>query len=109
MCNTIIHSSTYMTNPLPVWLDCDPGHDDMMAIIMSATHPSLALKGISATHGNQSVDKTYINGLRTVFMTGKNIPVYKGYAMPLTRESRACPEIHGESGLGGIDWAEYDK
>lgn len=49
-----------------------------------------------------------MNAKRTVFLSGKHIPVYKGYAEPLCRESRACPEIHGETGLGGIDWAPID-
>lgn len=94
---------------LPIWLDCDPGHDDMMAIMLASTNPRLCLKGISSTHGNQTVDKTYLNALRTTFLTGNPVPVYRGYAAPLVRESRACPEIHGESGLGGFDWAEIDK
>ncbi|CAL5980335.1 Uridine_nucleosidase [Hexamita inflata] len=94
---------------LPIWLDCDPGHDDMMAIMLASTSPALNLVGISTTHGNQSVDKTFVNAVRTTFLTGNRVPVYRGFAEPLTRQSKACPEIHGESGLGGFDWTDVDK
>ena len=90
---------------LPIWLDCDPGHDDMMAIIMAVLSPGLDLRGISTTHGNQTVEKTYQNARRTLVLAGKQVPVFKGYKEPLTRESKSCPEIHGESGLGGVDWS----
>jgi uridine nucleosidase len=50
--------TTSLENKTLVWLDCDPGHDDALAIILAAYHPSLKLIGISTTHGNQTVDKT---------------------------------------------------
>ena len=93
---------------LPIWLDCDPGHDDMMGIILAATNPKLSLRGISTTHGNQTVQKTFQNARRTVYLTGRRIPVYCGAGAPLKRESRVCPEIHGESGLGGVSWEDVD-
>eukprot|EP00703_Trepomonas_sp_PC1_P002043 JAP94563.1 Inosine-uridine preferring nucleoside hydrolase family protein [Trepomonas sp. PC1] len=94
---------------LPIWLDCDPGHDDMMAIIMASVSPAVELKGISTTHGNQTVEKTYQNARRTTVLTGIQVPVYKGYSEPLIRQSKACPEIHGESGLGGVEWYKIDE
>jgi len=97
-----------------VWLDCDPGHDDAMAIILAAYgnagtwqargfHP-IDLIGVSTVCGNQTVEKTTDNALRMLNLIDRNdVPVYRGADKPLTRPKRNCPEIHGESGLDGPD------
>ena len=92
-------------------LDCDPGHDDLAAIMLLVYSSSLDCQFISTTHGNQTVNKTYQNARRTLNLIKRadKIPVYKGYSRPLIRESVACPEIHGDSGLGGVDWDPIDK
>ena len=92
-------------------LDCDPGHDDAIMIMLAVYHPKLSVQYISTTHGNQTVNKTYLNARRilTLIHRADTIPVYKGYSRPLIRESIACPEIHGESGLAGVDWEKIDK
>lgn len=92
-------------------LDCDPGHDDLAMIMLAVYSPKLDVQYISTTHGNQTVNKTYQNARRTLNLIKRadKIPVYKGYSKPLIRASVACPEIHGESGLGGVDWSEIDK
>ncbi|CAI5474269.1 unnamed protein product [Closterium sp. Yama58-4] len=96
-----------MDPPRPVWLDCDPGHDDAMAIILAAHTPSLHLLGISTVHGNQSVQKVTINARRVLLMCARpDIPVFCGQASPLMRARQHCAEIHGESGLDGPDWGE---
>lgn len=51
-------------------LDCDPGHDDMIAIILAAYAPGIKLLGISTTHGNVAVEKTTVNALRILKMAG---------------------------------------
>lgn len=91
-------------------LDCDPGHDDLAMIMLAVYNPKLDVQYISTTHGNQTVNKTYINARRTLNLIKRadKIPVYRGYSRPLTRLSVACPEIHGESGLGGVDWSQVD-
>ena len=62
-----------------IWLDCDPGHDDAMAILMAATHPSLKLLGISTVYGNSTLEKTTNNTLKVLKMAGiEGISVYKG-------------------------------
>lgn len=90
-----------------VWLDCDPGHDDAMAIILAAglSHAySVNLIGVSTVCGNQTVEKTTDNALRILNLINRNdVPVYRGADKPLTRPKRNCPEIHGESGLDGPD------
>ncbi|MBC8215427.1 MAG: nucleoside hydrolase [Candidatus Marinimicrobia bacterium] len=84
----------------PVWLDCDPGHDDCFAIALAAYHQKLNLLGISTTGGNQSVEKTTSNALSWLSHIGKStIPVYRGEANPLVLKPQICAEIHGESGL----------
>ena len=103
-----------------VWLDCDPGHDDAMAIILAAYGnpdiPSINrfreygdsrgidLIGVSTVCGNQTVEKTTDNALRMLNLINRNdVPVHRGADKPLTRPKRNCPEIHGESGLDGPD------
>lgn len=84
----------------PVWLDCDPGHDDCFAIALAAYHQKLNLLGISTTGGNQSVEKTTSNALTWLNIIHKpEIPVYRGEANPLVLKPQICAEIHGESGL----------
>jgi inosine-uridine nucleoside N-ribohydrolase len=86
--------------PVPIWLDCDPGHDDAIAILLACHSPSVRLIGISTLHGNQTVDKTTHNALRMLSVAGcRSVPVVAGQAKPLMRPLKSCPEIHGQSGL----------
>ncbi|KAF4761747.1 hypothetical protein HAV15_005819 [Penicillium sp. str.  len=90
--------------PTPLWLDCDPGHDDAFAILIAAHHPSLNLLGISTIHGNASLEKTTANAGSVLEAIGKpNIPVYPGSHKPFSRPALHAPDIHGESGLDGTD------
>lgn len=83
-----------------VILDCDPGHDDAMAILLAAKH--LDVLGITTVAGNQTLDKVTINALKVVELAGlTHIPVAKGMDRPLVRPPRHAPEIHGETGLDG--------
>ncbi len=87
-----------------IWLDCDPGHDDAMAILMAAFHPEINLLGISTVAGNQSVEKTCANARAMLAALGReDIPVYRGQASALLSPMPFCAEIHGESGLDGPD------
>eukprot|EP00232_Nephroselmis_pyriformis_P005104 CAMPEP_0182908830 /NCGR_PEP_ID=MMETSP0034_2-20130328/35421_1 /TAXON_ID=156128 /ORGANISM="Nephroselmis pyriformis, Strain CCMP717" /LENGTH=131 /DNA_ID=CAMNT_0025045031 /DNA_START=1 /DNA_END=392 /DNA_ORIENTATION=+ len=85
----------------PVWLDCDPGHDDMMAIILALNSPSINLLGISTVAGNQTLEKVTENAYKTLAMCGQVgvVDIIPGQARSLLRPHVACPEIHGESGL----------
>jgi len=83
-----------------VWLDCDPGHDDAFAIILSGHNSALHLLGVSTVAGNQSVEKTTTNAITVLAISGlEHVDVVKGQAVPLLRPSLVCPEIHGETGL----------
>lgn len=83
-----------------VILDCDPGHDDAMAILLAAKR--LEVLGITTVAGNQSIDKVTTNALKVVELAGlTHIPVAQGAAHPLVRPPRHAPEIHGQTGLDG--------
>jgi inosine-uridine nucleoside N-ribohydrolase len=85
-------------------LDCDPGHDDMMAIILACASSKINLLGITTVAGNHSGDKTLNNALRTLTLIGEtHIPVARGFDKPLFRELTVAPHIHGASGLDGAN------
>ncbi|OLN88544.1 Uridine nucleosidase [Colletotrichum chlorophyti] len=96
-----------LTEPkVPVWLDCDPGHDDTFAILLAAYHPSIKLLGLSTVFGNAPLQKTTNNATSILTAIGKHneIPVYVGAAKPMARPPmEAATDIHGESGLDGTD------
>lgn len=72
-----------------VWLDCDPGHDDSMAIMLAGHNKLLKLIGISTVAGNQTVDKTTLNALKTLHISGlDDIDVVKGQEKPLVSKGK---------------------
>ncbi|KAF6803401.1 inosine-uridine preferring nucleoside hydrolase [Colletotrichum sojae] len=92
--------------PVPVWLDCDPGHDDTFAILLAAYHPTIKLLGLSTVFGNAPLEKTTANALSILTAIGKQnaVPVHVGAAKPTSRPPmQAATDIHGESGLDGTD------
>ncbi|KAK3941532.1 uridine nucleosidase Urh1 [Diplogelasinospora grovesii] len=91
---------------VPVWLDCDPGHDDVFAILLAAYHPSIRLLGISTVWGNASLEKTTQNAcsILTAISKSTSVPVFAGAAHALYRPPMHAPtDIHGESGLDGTN------
>jgi inosine-uridine nucleoside N-ribohydrolase len=83
-------------------LDCDPGHDDAVALLLAAHHPSLELLAVTTVAGNQSVDKTTKNALKVCSLANlRHIPVARGMDRPLLRPAQHAPDIHGESGMDG--------
>ncbi|GCE16911.1 nucleoside hydrolase [Dictyobacter kobayashii] len=83
-------------------LDCDPGHDDAIALLLAARHPALELLAITTVAGNQSVEKTSTNALKVCSVAKiLNVPVARGMHQPLLRPARFATDIHGESGLDG--------
>ena len=84
-----------------VLLDCDPGHDDAMAIVAAAHHAELV--GITTVAGNAPLDRTTHNALVMRDLLGLDVPVHAGSARPLVAEPRAAPFVHGDSGLDGAD------
>uniref|UniRef100_A0A6B2LA08 Inosine/uridine-preferring nucleoside hydrolase domain-containing protein n=1 Tax=Arcella intermedia TaxID=1963864 RepID=A0A6B2LA08_9EUKA len=81
-------------------MDCDPGHDDACAIMLAGHNPHLELLGISTVMGNQTLQKTTMNALKVLAISGlDDIKVVPGQAKPLIETLAVCPEIHGDSGL----------
>jgi pyrimidine-specific ribonucleoside hydrolase len=90
-----------------ILIDCDPGHDDMMALMLACASSELELAGVTTVAGNQTGEKTYRNALRTLTLIGRtDIPVARGADKPLLRALTVAPEIHGVSGLDGADLPE---
>lgn len=88
-------------------LDCDPGHDDAIAILMALAAPDVVVDGISVVAGNQTLDKTVRNALTVLTVAGRtDVPVYAGMAQPITRELVTAAHVHGESGLDGPELPE---
>lgn len=87
---------------LPVILDCDPGHDDAIALILALASPELKVLAVTTSAGNQRPDKTLNNALRILTLLGRDdIPVAAGAPKPLARELIIADNVHGESGLDG--------
>lgn len=82
-------------------LDCDPGHDDAIAIMVAGRHPAIDLLALTTVAGNQTLDKTTVNALHVCEHLELDIPVYAGMPLPLVREQVVAANIHGESGLDG--------
>ncbi len=90
--------------PTPVLIDCDPGHDDAMALLLALASPELELLGVSTVHGNQTLEKTTANALRVLEFAGRgDMPVAAGADRPLLREPAVAADVHGETGLDGPD------
>jgi inosine-uridine nucleoside N-ribohydrolase len=88
-------------------IDCDPGHDDAMAILLALASPELELIGVTTVAGNQTLDKTTRNALVTLEIAGRaDVPVAAGAAAPLERVLRTAAHVHGETGLDGPELPE---
>ena len=94
---------------LPIILDCDPGHDDAIAIVLALASPELDVKAITSSAGNQTPEKTLRNVLRMLTLRQRqDIPVAGGARKPLMRELIIADNVHGESGLDGPALPEPD-
>lgn len=87
---------------LPVLIDCDPGHDDAIAILLALASPEIELLGITTVAGNSTLPNTTANALKVLELTGRSdVPLAAGASRPLVRELRIAARVHGESGLEG--------
>ena len=90
-------------------LDCDPGHDDAVAVLLAGSSEAVDLLGITVVAGNQTLEKTAKNALRVVQWLGLDVPVYAGCGQPMIREKVIAGDIHGESGLDGPVFPPLDR
>lgn len=86
---------------LPIILDCDPGHDDVMAMVVAARHTNLL--GITTVAGNAPLESTTYNALVVRDLLGIDTPVHAGASRPLVAPPRHAGYVHGESGLDGAE------
>jgi len=83
-------------------LDCDPGHDDAIALLLAVASPEVEVLGVTTTYGNQTLEKTTANALRVLELVRRtDVPVASGAACPLQRDFVVAAHVHGESGLDG--------
>jgi inosine-uridine nucleoside N-ribohydrolase len=88
----------------PILLDCDPGHDDAIALLLALASPEVELLGVTTVAGNQTLDKTTANAIRVLEFAGRTgIPVAAGADRPLLRAQYVAADVHGETGLDGPD------
>ncbi|GAB79221.1 purine nucleosidase [Austwickia chelonae] len=88
--------------PEKIILDCDPGHDDAIALLTAHGHPAIDLLAVTTVAGNQSLDKVTRNALAVARIAGiTDIPFAAGADRPLLREPEHAPTIHGDTGLDG--------
>jgi purine nucleosidase/pyrimidine-specific ribonucleoside hydrolase len=86
----------------PVLIDCDPGIDDAIALLLALASPELDVLGVTTVAGNQTLEKTTANALRVLELAGRpEVPVAAGADRPLVGELMTAADAHGESGLGG--------
>jgi inosine-uridine nucleoside N-ribohydrolase len=88
---------------IPVILDCDPGHDDALAIILAAFDPRIDLLAITTVAGNGPIEIVTENALRICAIAGINVPVARGAAASLRGLAESAPNIHGKSALDGAE------
>lgn len=88
--------------PVPIIIDCDPGHDDALAIMLAAGDPGVDLLAVTTVAGNQTLEKTTLNARRVLTLAGvTDVPVAAGCDRPLLQPLAVAADVHGESGLDG--------
>ena len=85
-------------------LDCDPGHDDAIALLLALASPEVELLGVTTVAGNQTLEKTTANAIRILEFAGRTeITVAAGADRPIVRQPYVAKYVHGETGLDGPD------
>jgi purine nucleosidase len=92
----------------PCLLDCDPGHDDAIAILLAAAHPALELRAITTVGGNAPLDKVTLNARRVCTLAGIRVPIAAGAEGPEGGVLEPAADVHGESGLDGPELPDPD-
>lgn len=88
--------------PRKIILDCDPGHDDAVAMLLAHGNPDIDLLAVTTVVGNQTLEKVTANALAVGTIAGiTGIPFAAGCPRPLVRSIETAPDIHGDSGMDG--------
>ena len=94
---------------IPVILDCDPGTDDALAIMLALASPELSVLAVTVAGGNVGLAHTLRNALALTALAGSDVPVYAGADRPLLGAFTSETRVHGENGLGGVVLPEGGK
>src|SRR3954447_19324591 len=88
--------------PKPVIIDCDPGHDDAMALMLAVASPELELVAVTTVAGNQTLEKVTANAIRVLDVVEvHDVPVAAGADRGLIHAAHTASDVHGETGLDG--------
>lgn len=88
-------------------IDCDPGVDDAIALLLAFASPELDLLGITTVAGNVPLSLTQKNARKICELAGRSqVPVYAGCPRPMMRSLTTAEEVHGKTGLEGVDLPE---
>jgi inosine-uridine nucleoside N-ribohydrolase len=90
-----------------ILIDCDPGHDDAVAILYAARH--LDLMGVTTSHGNSTIENVTRNALAVLRVGGIEVPVARGCAAPIAATNLIAPRMHGSTGLDGMELPPPDR
>ncbi len=88
--------------PRPVIIDCDPGTDDAVALLLAFASPELDIRAVTVAGGNVGLERTLANALALTRLAGSPVPVHAGADRPLLGAFTSAPLIHGNDGLGGV-------
>ena len=81
-------------------LDCDPGHDDAVAIMLATGSNEIELLGITCVGGNATLENTKLNALKICSLLNReDIPIYGGADKPIAYDLVTAEHVHGKSGL----------
>jgi inosine-uridine nucleoside N-ribohydrolase len=86
---------------VPIIIDCDPGHDDAVALMLAVASSEVDLRAVTTVAGNTTLDKTTTNAIRILDLLGRDTPVAAGADRPLVRDLVVAEHIHGRSGMDG--------
>ena len=96
-----------MANLHKLIVDCDPGHDDAIALLFAHAHTEVV--GITTVSGNTSIDHTTANALSVCALLGVETPVFRGAAKPLLRQPEYAGKVHGPTGLGDVELPHHQR
>ncbi len=95
---------------IPVVLDVDTGVDDAGALLLAALHPALDLRAVTCVGGNAAVDAVVANTLTVLDAAGRaDVPVARGADRPLLEDPVDARHVHGQDGMGDLDWARSER
>ncbi|WP_421663445.1 nucleoside hydrolase [Lysinibacillus telephonicus] len=90
---------------IPIIIDTDPGIDDAMMLILAfANDHAFDIRLVTTSAGNISQDKTNYNTRAFLSYIGANVEIARGLESPIIYEIEEAEEVHGESGLGNVQF-----